>query len=493
MDFPWINKANGVFSGVLVAQFALSLFIAAFTQTWFEAIVIGSFTLALPFFLIRTAPYSSTTRYSVGVAVQVFAALHIQQTMGLIELHFEIFVVLAFLSFYRDWKVILASVTFVAVHHILFFFMQAQGAGVFVFEEGHLLFYILMIHAVFALVEAGVLMFVAKHSHEEAVAAHELSKNVKSILADNGKFDLASYVACDSEQLADFNQLIVSFSGLINQAKQVSDSVSGMADEVSRLTAEVQTASDDNSSQISHISTATEEMTVASGNVVGQVSSANENANDAFTSTDKTRAIIDSSGQNIDDLTQEIASTSNTISELASKCNQIEEVMNAIKSISDQTNLLALNAAIESARAGEHGRGFAVVADEVRKLAMKTRENAEQISEITASLTAEASRSVEQMAKCLDQAKSTVTQANEASGMMTGVVQSIQSIVDNMASVSSAANEQTSVSDSISESTHSLASNSKHLQTASAEVGEKFEQMQLQIKSLNKEMQRFEV
>ena len=84
--------------------------------------------------------------------------------------------------------------------------MQAQGAGVFVFEEGHLLFYILMIHAVFALVEAGVLMFVAKHSHEEAVAAHELSKNVKSILADNGKFDIASHKACESEQWADFNQ-----------------------------------------------------------------------------------------------------------------------------------------------------------------------------------------------------------------------------------------------------------------------------------------------
>ena len=154
---------------------------------------------------------------------------------------------------------------------------------------------------------------------------------------------------------------------------------------------------------------------------------------------------------------------------------------------------MALNAAIESARAGEHGRGFAVVADEVRKLAMKTRENAEQISEITASLTSEASLSVEQMAKCLEQAQCTVTQANEASGMMSGVVQSIQSIVDNMSLVSSAANEQTSVSDSISESTHSLASNSKHLQTASAEVGEKFQRMQLQIKSLNEEMQRFEV
>ncbi|TLX47990.1 chemotaxis protein [Pseudoalteromonas phenolica] len=493
MDYPWISKANRIFSGVLVAQFLLSLFIAFFTQTWFEAIVIGLFTLSLPLFLIKSAPQSPITRYSVGVAVQVFAALHIQQTMGLTELHFEIFVMLAFLSFYRDWKVILASVGFVAVHHILFFAMQIQDSGVFIFEEGHLLFYILMIHALFAVVEAGVLMYVAKHSHREAVAAHDLSSSVKTILANNGKFDLASYQPSDSEQLADFNKLINSFSSLITQSKQVSDSVANMAEEVAILTAQAQSASEDNANQINLIATATEEMTVASSNVSGQVSSANDNANDAFINTDKTRAIIDSSGQNIDALTQELADTSNTISELANKCNQIEEVMNAIKSISDQTNLLALNAAIESARAGEHGRGFAVVADEVRKLAMKTRENAEQISDITASLTSEASLSVDQMAKCLEQAQGTVTQANEASGMMSGVVQSIQSIVDNMASVSSAAEEQTTVSDSISQSTQSLASNSKHLQSSTVEMGQKFASMQQQINSLNQEMSRFEV
>ncbi len=493
MDYPWIIKANRIFSGVLVAQFSLSLFIAFFTQTWFEAIVIGLFTLSLPLFLIKSAPQSSITRYSVGVAVQVFAALHIQQTMGLTELHFEIFVMLAFLSFYRDWKVILASVGFVAVHHILFFVMQLQGSSVFIFEEGHLLFYILMIHALFAVVEAGVLMYVAKHSHREAVAAHDLSSSVKTILANNGKFDLASYQPSESKQLADFNKLISSFSNLITQSKQVSDSVANMAEEVAILTAQAQSASEDNANQINLIATAAEEMTVASSNVSGQVASANDNANDAFINTDKTRAIIDSSGQNIDALTQELADTSNTISELANKCNQIEEVMNAIKSISDQTNLLALNAAIESARAGEHGRGFAVVADEVRKLAMKTRENAEQISDITASLTSEASLSVEQMAKCLEQAQGTVTQANEASGMMSGVVQSIQSIVDNMTSVSSAAEEQTTVSDSISQSTQSLASNSKHLQSSTAEMGQKFASMQQQINSLNQEMSRFEV
>lgn len=82
-------------------------------------------------------------------------------------------------------------------------------------------------------------------------------------------------------------------------------------------------------------------------------------------------------------------STVDSITRLAKKVTEVENITNTILSISSQTNLLALNASIEAARAGEAGRGFAVVADEIRKLSEDTRESANQITGIIGELVAD--------------------------------------------------------------------------------------------------------
>ena len=61
----------------------------------------------------------------------------------------------------------------------------------------------------------------------------------------------------------------------------------------------------------------------------------------------------------------------------------INTILDSIKSIADETKMLGLNAAIEAARAGEAGRGFGVVATEIRNLSQNSKETAIKILDLT--------------------------------------------------------------------------------------------------------------
>ncbi len=83
------------------------------------AIFLGGLLSLFPIFLALRFPGDRSTRYVIAVSQMLMSSLLIHITGGRIETHFHLFGSLAFLSFYRDWRVLVPATVVVAADHIM--------------------------------------------------------------------------------------------------------------------------------------------------------------------------------------------------------------------------------------------------------------------------------------------------------------------------------------------------------------------------------------
>jgi PAS domain S-box-containing protein len=82
------------------------------------AVFLGGIITSLPIALAALCPGRVLTRHTVAAGQMLMSALLIHLCGGRIETHFHIFGSLAFLSFYRDWRVIVTASVVVAADHL---------------------------------------------------------------------------------------------------------------------------------------------------------------------------------------------------------------------------------------------------------------------------------------------------------------------------------------------------------------------------------------
>jgi len=82
------------------------------------SIFLGGWLCIVPALLASFRPGKLSTRYVIAIAQMLMSCLLIHLTDGRIETHFHIFGSLAFLAFYRDWKVLVPATLVVVIDHM---------------------------------------------------------------------------------------------------------------------------------------------------------------------------------------------------------------------------------------------------------------------------------------------------------------------------------------------------------------------------------------
>lgn len=124
LALEWLS---GIFTAAIVSPQTWSGSVSAVHEHVLAAILLGGLIVSLPIALVIKMPGRVLTRHTVAIAQMLYSGLFIHLTGGRIESHFHVFGSLAFLAFYRDWRVLVTASSVVAFDHSLRGLFWAQS------------------------------------------------------------------------------------------------------------------------------------------------------------------------------------------------------------------------------------------------------------------------------------------------------------------------------------------------------------------------------
>lgn len=485
------QKADRIMLGVLWLMFVYSLGLALWNGTWGQALVVGGGTVVMMSVLNQLISGQRLLRCVMGAAYMVMAALHINQAGGMMEMHFSIFVLMAFLVYYRDWLPIVVAALVIAVHHLSFFALQAQGIDVVVLPSGS--WPIIFLHSMYVVAESAILIYLAMQTHAEAVESAALMQAAEKLTEKDDEINLVYRSSAQGKVSLGFNHFLGTLDELVSEVIKDTQSLKKMGDSLVQTTGQLSFGAEQQQGEIIYMSSAMLQMSTAIDEVARHADGAATAAQNANQQAAEGSRSVNHVRNEIGKLATQIDVTETEVQALAEQSVKIGKVLEVIRSIADQTNLLALNAAIEAARAGEHGRGFAVVADEVRNLAQKTALSTAEIQEIISDLQQGSRQAATAMQESRDSARSCVLDSEATADLLSAVAQDINAITQMNELIAAATHEQTATSAEVSQHLLSVQEVAEHTFGYANKLNKQGQQLSQFADRLNRLSGRFRV
>ena len=346
------ERASGPAAGALLGD---RVILAAIGLSSLAAIALGlqfvDSVLALTAVLIlggvavvayALVPGTLASRLVLSFVQVSLVALHIQLARGMLEFHFGVFVTLALLLVYLDWRPIVWAAALFAVHHVVFDRLQAAGIGVYCITTPDL--GRVMLHALYVVIQTVLEVILAVKMGRTAQESAEL-RGMTAALAhgDRIMLDMSRLAARTPGGLA----LKAALDRMHQTVAIVQQAAAGMAvacEEIASGAQDLSVRTEHAAGSLQSTSVSMEQLT----GTVGQTAAASAEANSLAVSA---AGVAQRGG----DVVGQVVRTMRDINDGSAR---IADITGVIDSIAFQTNILALNAAVEAAPVqGSKGTG----------------------------------------------------------------------------------------------------------------------------------------
>ncbi|WP_284506980.1 methyl-accepting chemotaxis protein [Caballeronia sp. GAFFF1] len=355
---------------------------------------------------------STASSIMLSLSNAALVAVHIQLAHGATEFHFGVFVLLGLLLVYRDWRPIVLTAGFFAVHHVLFDRLQALNFQVFCTQRPD--FFRVVGHAAYVVLQTAIEIVLARQLQFAATDAAEVSTIIHRILGEDRVCLAVGDIKTTSPTAAALQAAITKLRAALQEVSENTAQVERAATEIAHGNAELSHRTESGAESLQQTAVSVQHLTATMGHNAKNAQQASSLANAA--------SAVAGEGGTV------VAKVVETMGAIELSAKKISQITGVIDGISFQTNILALNAAVEAARAGEHGRGFAVVASEVRTLAQRSATAAKEIKAL--------------IEDSVDNVTTGTHLAGSAGETMQDVVEGIRRVAEIMSEITTASNSQ---------------------------------------------------